>query len=77
MIEVKIREVAARHNVRNAYQLQKITGFLPSKAARLWKDDWQLADLNTLNTLCNIFKCTPNEILHFTPDDEDEIELKK
>lgn len=72
MIEVKIREVAARNNVKNAYQLQKITGFSPSKAANCWKSGWQLADLNTLNTLCNIFKCTPNDILKFTPDTEDE-----
>ena len=72
MIKVKIREVAEKLNIKNAYQLQNITGFYPSKAANLWKGEWQLADLKTLNTLCNIFKCTPNDILEFTPDAEEE-----
>ena len=72
MIKVKIREVAARRDVRKAYQLQQLTGFSPSKAANLWKGEWQLADLNTLNTLCNLFGCTPNDILEFTPDPIEE-----
>ena len=71
MIKVKLREVAGKHGIKNAYQLQKFTGFQPSMAARLWKPDWQLADLGTLNTLCNLLKCTPNDILEFTPDPED------
>lgn len=72
MIKVKIREVAKKFNIENAYQLQKHTGFLPSKAANLWRAEWRLADLETLNTLCNQFKCTPNDILEFTPDEEEE-----
>jgi DNA-binding Xre family transcriptional regulator len=72
MIIVKIREVAAKNDIKNAYQLQKLTGFSPSKAANCWKGEWQLADLNTLNTLCNLFNCTPNDILHFTPDASEE-----
>ena len=71
MIKVKIREVAEKHGIKKAYQLQKLTGFLPSKAANLWKAEWQLADLETLNTLCNLFGCTPNDILEFTPDEEE------
>ena len=71
MIIVRIKEVAEKHGVKNAYQLQKLTGFLPSKAANLWKSDWKLADLGTLNTLCNLFNCTPNDLLEFTPDKEE------
>lgn len=69
MIKVKIREVAKQYNITNAYQLQKLTGFLPSKAANLWKGEWELAHLETLNTLCNLFGCMPNDILEFTPDE--------
>ena len=72
MIKVKIREVAEKFNIKKAYQLQKLTGFQPSMAARLWKGEWQSANLETLNTLCNLLGCTPNDILEFTPD-EDEI----
>lgn len=71
MIIVRIREVAEKRGVKNAYQLQKLTGFLPSKAANLWKSKWQLADLETLNTLCNVLECTPNDLLEFTPDTEE------
>lgn len=68
MIKVKIQEVAGKHNVKNAYQLQKLTGFSPSKAANCWRGEWELAHLETLNTLCNLFDCTPNDILEFTKD---------
>ncbi len=72
MIEIKIQEVAAKFNINNAYQLQNFTGFPPSQAAHLWKGNWKVADLKTLNTLCNLFECTPNDILKFTPDNSDE-----
>ena len=71
MIKVKIREVAARFEIENAYQLQQFTGLPPSQAAYLWKADWQRADLKTLDTLCNLFDCTPNDLLEFTPDKQD------
>lgn len=72
MIKVKIKEVGERMGINNAYQLEKITGFYPSKAAHLWKGEWVRADLDTLNTLCNLFNCTPNDILEFTPDESEE-----
>jgi DNA-binding Xre family transcriptional regulator len=72
MIKVKIREIAAKFNITNAYQLQNFTGFYPSKAANLWKGNWQKADLDTLNTLCNLLKCTPNDLLEFTPDEMED-----
>lgn len=72
MIIVKLREVASEFNIKNAYQFQKFTGFLPSKAADLWKAKWTLANLETLNTLCNLFKCTPNDLLEFRMDPEED-----
>ena len=72
MIIVRIREVAEKRGIKKAYQLQKLTGFLPSKAADLWKGEWKLAHLETLDTLCNVLKCTPNDILVFTPDEVEE-----
>lgn len=71
MIKVRIREVAEKFNIRKAYQLQVFTGFPPSQADRIWKGEWKKADLKTLNTLCNLFGCTPNDLLEFTPDPEE------
>ena len=39
-------------------------------AAGIWKGDWTHSYLKTLNTLCNVLKCTPNDLLEFTPDDD-------
>lgn len=71
MIKVKIREVLEKNNIKTAYQLQKLTGFSPSKAANCFKGKWKLANLETLNTLCHFLDCTPNDILEFTPDVEE------
>ncbi|HEX8637968.1 MAG TPA: helix-turn-helix transcriptional regulator [Pyrinomonadaceae bacterium] len=73
MITVKLREMAGKYNITNAYQLQKFTGFAPTMAYRLWKEKWTVSDLKTLNTLCNLFKCTPNDLLDFTPDPEEKL----
>lgn len=72
MIQVKIQEIARSFNITNAYQLQKFTGFPPAMAARLWKGKWKVADLKTLNTLCNLFGCTPNDLLEYTRDKVEE-----
>lgn len=72
MITVKIREIAKDHNIKNAYQFQKFTGFSPAMAARLWKGDWKNANLKTLNTLCHLFKCRLTDILELTPDKPEE-----
>jgi Predicted transcriptional regulator len=40
-------------------------------AYSLWKDEWKTVNLKTLNTLCNLFKCTPNDLLEFKPDPDE------
>ncbi|MEQ1646300.1 MAG: helix-turn-helix transcriptional regulator [Pyrinomonadaceae bacterium] len=71
MIEVKLREVAARRGIKNSYQLQKLTGWPPTMCSRLWKGQWTHAYLKTLDSLCNQLKCTPNDLLAFTSDADD------
>ena len=73
MISVRLRNVAKKQGINNAYQLQKATGFHPGMASKLWKEKWDVAYLKTLNTLCNVLKCTPNDILEFHPDEELEL----
>jgi DNA-binding Xre family transcriptional regulator len=72
MIEVKIREVCKSKGITTAYKLQKALNVQPSVAARLYKGDFSKIDLGTLNKLCNVLKCQPNKLLHFTPDLEDQ-----
>lgn len=70
MITIKLQEMALKVGIDTGYKLQKETGFTQAMAYRLWKEDWSQADLKTLNTLCNVLKCTPNDILVFTPDND-------
>ena len=71
MIKSRLREVAAEFGIKNAYQLQKFTGFTVSMSYSLWKDNWKVANLKTLNKLCNLLKCTPNDLLDFSPNPDE------
>lgn len=70
MIVIRLRDVAKKSGIENAYQLQKLTGITEAQAYKLWKEKWGSIYPKTLNTLCNALKCTPNDLLEFTPDEE-------
>ncbi len=72
MIEIKIQEIAQNAGITNAYQFQKQSGFSVSMAARIFKGKWKRMDIKTLNTICNVLNCAPNDILEFTPDIEEQ-----
>lgn len=69
MIRPRLQEVAKNAGIENAYQLQKLTGFPVGMAYRLWKNEWKQVDLKTLDTLCTLLECTPNDLLAFTPSE--------
>lgn len=71
MIKSKLREVAGNFGIKNGYQFQKFTGFTVSQSYSLWRDNWKVANLKTLNTLCNLLKCTPNDLLMYEADEEE------
>ena len=68
MIRSKLHEVAARNQIYNGYQFVKATGLPNSQGYYLWDMEWKRVDLKTLDLLCNVFECTPNDLLDFTPD---------
>lgn len=68
MIRKRLHEVAGKRGIRNAYQLQKITGFLVGMAYDLWNKEWKMIALKTLDTLCETLECEPNDLLEFTKD---------
>ncbi len=73
MIISQLHAIAAKQDIKNAYQLQKLTGFPVGMSYQLWKKDWKQVNLKTLNTLCNLLKCTPNDLLEYTPDADERL----
>lgn len=72
MIVIDIQQAAKKAGVTTAYQFQKISGFAPAMASRIFKSEWTRIDVSTLNTICNALDCTPNDILSFTRDKTEE-----
>lgn len=68
MIKVRIQEVAQARGITTAYQLQKKMEINPGMASRLWKGEFEMIGLRTLDRLCDVLDCEPNEILVRTPD---------
>jgi DNA-binding Xre family transcriptional regulator len=69
MIETRIKEIAEKRGIKTAYQLKVALGISPSMASRLYRNDVEKISLHTLDSLCNVLKCKPNDILRFTPDE--------
>lgn len=67
MITVAIREMAEKRGITTAYQLQKALNVSPSLAAKWWRNDMKMIGIETLNSLCELLKCKPNDILRFEP----------
>ncbi len=65
MIKIKIAELAKKHDVTSAYQLQNFLGISPSIASRLWKGDFDKIGINTINKLCYRFDCQPSDFMEF------------
>lgn len=68
MITTRIKEIAEKRGITNAYQLQKATELPPSMAARLFRDEVDMIALRTLDRLCATLKCKPNDLLKYEPD---------
>ncbi len=62
-IELKVKELAQKHNIQNAYQLQKELEVAPMVARRLWNNELKQMDLRTLLTVCRKFDCQPGDLL--------------
>ncbi len=65
MIKIKIAELAKKHDVTSAYQLQNFLNISPSIASRLWKGDFEKIGINTINKLCNRFDCQPSDFMEY------------
>jgi DNA-binding Xre family transcriptional regulator len=65
MMKIKIAETAQKHDVKSAYALQKALDLSPTIAARLWKGEFSKIGVNTLEKLCELFKCQTDDLLEY------------
>lgn len=70
MITVSIREMAEKRGITTAYQLQKLLNVSPSLAAKWWRNDMKMIGIDTLDSLCRMLKCKPNDILRYNLHEE-------
>lgn len=70
MIRWRLRVLMAEHNMSNK-QLSEMTGLHRVTISKLKQTD-ELKQITgeTLNLLCQALKCTPNDLIEFTPDNE-------
>jgi DNA-binding Xre family transcriptional regulator len=65
MITKHVREVAERRGIKNAYGLQLALKVSPTAAAKLWKGEFEMIGLGTLDTLCRVLRCKPSDLLRY------------
>lgn len=64
--------MAQKRGITTAYQLQKALDLPPAMAAKLWKGQFKMIGLDTLDNLCKTLKCKPHQILDFQLESEQE-----
>ena len=64
MVTKHIRELAERRGIKNAHILQQEAGLSsPTVAAKLWKGDFEMVGLATLDKLCTALRCKVGDLL--------------
>jgi DNA-binding Xre family transcriptional regulator len=70
MIVKHVRELAEKRGINHAHALELAIEVSPTVAAKLWKGEFEMIGLKTLNKLCRVLKTTPGKLLTYMPDDE-------
>lgn len=69
MISKHIRELAEKRGIKNANALQQVAGLSsPTVAAKLWKGDFEMIGLATLDKLCAALRCKVGDLLVYHSD---------
>lgn len=68
MITKHVREVAERRGIKNAHGLQLALEISPTAAAKLWKGEFEMIGLTTLDRLCRVLRCKPGDLLKYDAD---------
>jgi excisionase family DNA binding protein len=64
-LKIKIAEVAGKYGLKSAYALQKALECSPTMASRLWKGNFKQIGIETIESLCGLFNCSPNDFLEY------------
>jgi excisionase family DNA binding protein len=64
-LKIKIAELAGQHGFKNAYALQNALKCSPTMASRLWKGNFAQIGIETIEKLCELFKCSPNDLFGY------------
>jgi DNA-binding Xre family transcriptional regulator len=70
MIVVTIRGRAEKFGITTAYQLQKAMEVSPTMAARLWRGDFEMIGIMTIDRLCRLLQCQPDKLLRYVADEK-------
>jgi DNA-binding Xre family transcriptional regulator len=65
MITRHVREVAEKRGIKNAHGLQIALAISPTAAAKLWKGEFEMIGLVTLDKLCRVLRCKPADLLKY------------
>jgi len=68
MITRHIREVAEKRGIKNAHGLQLALEISPTAAAKLWKGEFEMIGIVTLDKLCRALRCKPGDLLKYESD---------
>jgi DNA-binding Xre family transcriptional regulator len=69
MISKHVREMAEKRGIEHAHALEKALGVSPTVASKLWKGEFEMIGLGTLDKLCRVLKCQVGSLLKYEPED--------
>jgi DNA-binding Xre family transcriptional regulator len=64
-VKIRIAELAGQHGFKNAYALQNALKCSPTMASRLWSGEFKQIGIETIEKLCELLKCSPNDLFGF------------
>jgi putative transcriptional regulator len=70
MIRIKLHEQMGKKRIRSIRQLSEETGISRVPLANLYNETGKGIEYETLNTLCQFFKCSIGDLLEHVPDQE-------
>ncbi len=68
-MQIHIRDVAESRGIANASQLWRHIGGSQESAAQLWKGEFKMIGIGTLEKLCALLECQPGDLLTYASED--------
>ncbi len=75
--KIRIAELAGQRGFKNAYALQNALKCSPTMASRLWSGEFKQIGIETMDKLCDLFKCSYNDLFGYDVASASVPELSK